>query len=77
MGKAAAQTGAYLHHIAIESENPENLAKFYSSAMDMKSKQLSDGCWTCVGARRKLVIFNGSNTINKMKPKLTITYTSY
>jgi hypothetical protein len=23
------------------------------------------------------VIFNGSNTINKMKPKLTITYTSY
>ena len=39
MGKAAAQTGAYLHHIAIESENPENLAKFYSSAMDMKSKQ--------------------------------------
>ena len=23
------------------------------------------------------IIFNGSNTINKMKPKLTITYTSY
>ena len=23
------------------------------------------------------IIFNGSKTINKMKPKLTITYTSY
>ena len=61
MGKTAGQTGAYLHHIAIESENPENLAKFYSSAMDMKSKQLSNGCWTCVGAHRKLVISKGSN----------------
>jgi hypothetical protein len=23
------------------------------------------------------IVFNGSNTINKLKPKLTITYTSY
>ena len=45
MEKTAAQAGAHLHHIEIESENPENLAKFYSKAMDMEFAKLSnDNC---------------------------------
>ena len=35
----AVQADIYLHHLAIESKHPENLANFYSEVMEMKLKK--------------------------------------
>ena len=61
MEKTAAQAGAHLHHIEIESENPENLAKFYSKAMDMEFAKLSNDNWNCFGSERRVLITRGKN----------------
>ena len=57
----AVQADIYLHHLAIESKHPENLANFYSEVMDMKLKKISFNEIICEGPFRKMIITNGTN----------------
>ena len=56
---SATQTGAYLHHLAIRSPNPEVLARFYGDTMDMAVSQPASDEWRCEGPRRRLVFSRG------------------
>ena len=57
----AVQADIYLHHLAIESKHPENLANFYSEVMEMKFKKISFNEFLCEGPFRKMIITNGTN----------------
>lgn len=57
----AVQARAYLHHISLESENPERLAKFYSVAMDMDASPTAEDQWLVEGSRRRLIAVKGQN----------------
>ena len=57
----AVQADIYLHHLAIESKHPENLANFYSEVMEMKLKKISFNEFLCEGPFRKMIITNGTN----------------
>ena len=61
MTLTAVQAGAYLHHLAFESEAPERLAKFYADVMDMNLTQHSDGAWRCEGPARRMIVVPGEN----------------
>ena len=61
MTLTAFNASVYLHHLAIESVNPENLALFYSSAMQMELNKISDTEWRCEGPGRRLVFLKGIN----------------
>lgn len=61
MTHTAIQAGAYLHHVAFESSNPERLARFYASAMDMDLRAVSDAEWRCEGPRRRFVSLAGED----------------
>lgn len=52
--------GAYLHHVAFESDDPERLARFYAEAMDMRLEAVGDGEWRCEGPARRFVARKGS-----------------
>lgn len=56
----AVRAGAYLHHVAFESPDPEALARFYASAMDMAISKVSATEWRCEGPRRRLVVVAGA-----------------
>jgi len=50
---AAIRAGAYLHHLAIQTENPASMAEFYADTMDMKARR--DGeAWVCEGPLRRM-----------------------
>ena len=36
------QADLYLHHLEIQSNNPDNLAKFYSTAMNMQINKITN-----------------------------------
>ena len=55
----ATQAGAYLHHLAFTSPDPEALARFYGDAMDMAVIRASDEEWRCEGPRRRLILSPG------------------
>jgi catechol 2,3-dioxygenase len=56
----AVKAGAYLHHLALESEDPAKLAAFYGDAMNMDLRQ--DGAsWTCEGPLRRMVFVPGTS----------------
>ena len=38
----AVGAGTFLHHIQLQSRDPERLAKFYAGAMDMTARPLAD-----------------------------------
>ena len=57
----AVQADIYLHHLAIESKHPENLANFYSEVMEMKLKKISFNEFLCEGPFRKMIITKGIN----------------
>ena len=61
MANTAVQAGAYLHHLAYESAEPAQLAKFYGNVMDMDVAQLSDSEWRCEGPKRRMVVLKGKN----------------
>lgn len=61
MELTAIQSGAYLHHIAFESSNPERLASYYSEVMDMDLLKISDSEWRCEGPSRQLIVVPGTN----------------
>jgi len=54
-------TGAYLHHVAMESADPQGLAAFYDKIMQMTAKRHSDHEWRCEGPARRLVAVKGTD----------------
>ncbi|MCA8883600.1 MAG: VOC family protein [Rhodobacteraceae bacterium] len=61
MSHTAVHAGAYLHHLAFESSNPEQLANFYASVMDMTLTRASDTEWRCEGPKRRMVVVPGED----------------
>lgn len=57
----AVQAGAYLHHVAFESSNPQRLAEFYADAMDMDLIKVSEAEWRCEGPMRRFVAVRGED----------------
>lgn len=61
MPDTAAQAGAYLHHVAFESSNPQKLANFYGDIMQMEVTKISDAEWRCEGPARRMVVVAGAD----------------
>ena len=61
MSLTAVQADIFLHHLEIQSSNPERLANFYSNIMDMKIDKLSLDMFICDGPSRKIIITKGEN----------------
>lgn len=59
MTLTAVRAGAYLHHVALESANPQRLAEFYAAAMDMDLTKVTDEEWICEGPARRMVVRRG------------------
>ena len=57
----AVQADMRLHHLAIQSQNPENLAVFYSDVMEMKLQKSQKNNYICEGPSRKIIISKGEN----------------
>ena len=55
MKYAAFNSNAYLHHIALNTTRPLELAKFYEKALSMARKPIKGG-WVLSGSRRKILI---------------------
>src|SRR5947209_7372000 len=63
MSHSAVMAGAYLHHLAISSGDPQKLAEFYARAIDMGMEALED-LWVCRGPARRILFQAGpSNTL--------------
>ena len=58
MSLTAVQADLSLHHLEIQSSNPESLANFYSKIMDMKINKLSPEKFLCDGPARKLSLIH-------------------
>ncbi|WP_108663139.1 VOC family protein [Acuticoccus kandeliae] len=56
----AIQASAYLHHVAMESPDPERLAAFYGTIMQMRAAPASAGEWRCEGPARRFVAVKGA-----------------
>ncbi|WP_434287332.1 VOC family protein [Celeribacter sp. SCSIO 80788] len=61
MSHNAVQAGAYLHHVAFESADPEGLANFYAANMDMDVEKISDTEYRCTGPLRRFVAVKGED----------------
>ncbi|ATF20609.1 VOC family protein [Phaeobacter gallaeciensis] len=61
MPHSAVQAGAYLHHVAFESSDPERLANFYAANMDMDVEKISDTEFRCTGPLRRFVAVKGED----------------
>lgn len=61
MTLSAVQAGAYLHHLALESADPEGLAGFYGRAMDMAVRRAGTHEWRAEGPRRRIVALRGES----------------
>jgi len=61
MSNLAAQSGAYLHHVAFESSDPARLAKFYADNMNMQMTRISDTEFRCEGPLRRFVAVKGTD----------------
>ena len=59
MSLTAVQADIFLHHLEIQSSNPERLSNFYSNIMDMKIDKLSSDKFLCDGPSRKIIITFG------------------
>ena len=60
---AAFNSNAYLHHIALNTTHPLELAKFYEKALSIERKPIKGG-WVLSGARRKvLILSNKQNSL--------------
>ncbi len=56
-------SGAYLHHIRLLSPDPERLARFYGSAMNMQVHRQANGDFLCSGPGRRLLIGPGHRNV--------------
>ena len=63
MSLTAVQADIFLHHLEIQSSNPERLSNFYSNIMDMKIDKLSSDKFLCDGPSRKIIITLGKDKI--------------
>ena len=61
MSLSAVQADIFLHHLEIQSSNPERLSNFYSNIMDMKIDKLSSDKFLCDGPSRKIIITLGKD----------------
>lgn len=61
MVDTVAQAGAYLHHLAFESSQPDRLAAFYGDIMQMEVARISDREWRCEGPARRMVVVPGQD----------------
>ena len=61
MSLTAVQADIFLHHLEIQSSNPERLANFYSNIMDMKIDKVSSDKFLCDGPSRKIIITLGKD----------------
>ena len=59
MSAAAVRAGAFLHHLQLQSPDPEKLAAFYGDAMNMSVEKLGDGRWHCFGPQRHMLFTKG------------------
>jgi catechol 2,3-dioxygenase len=59
MSAVAVRAGAFLHHLQLQSPDPEKLAAFYGDAMDMSVEKLPDGRWHCFGPQRHMLFAKG------------------
>ena len=57
MSFAAFNSNAYLHHIALKTRHPLELAKFYENALCLEKKRISRG-WLLSGSNRRILILN-------------------
>ena len=60
MTYTALAAAAYLHHIELQSSNPERLAKFYGEAMQMQVAKQGE-IYICRGPQRRLIISKGTD----------------
>jgi len=60
MTLTAVNAGAYLHHIALRSEQPEKLAAFYAQGLDMDATRAGGNEWHCTGAGRRVIFLPGA-----------------
>ena len=58
---AAFNSNAYLHHIALNTTRPFELAKFYEKALSIDKKPIKGG-WVLSGARRKVLILSNKQS---------------
>ena len=61
MTLSAVQADFFLHHLEIQSHNPEKLAQFYSRVMDMKILRVSGEKLICEGPNRIIIITSGDD----------------
>ena len=54
----AVASGAYLHHLELESGDPAALADFYARAMEMKAERFGEG-FICRGPARQMLFKKG------------------
>ncbi len=59
MSGVAVRAGAFLHHLQLQSPDPEKLAAFYGDTMDMSVEKLPDGRWHCFGPQRHMLFTKG------------------
>ena len=55
MSLTALQSSAYLHHIHFHSPDPERLARWYGSTMNMQLESLPRGLWLTSGPSRQVL----------------------
>jgi len=55
----AVNSGAYLHHVALESSDPARLARFYGDVMQMKFESFGADEWRGAGPARRLIALKG------------------
>ena len=55
MNYASFNSNAYLHHIALNTTRPLEMAKFYENALSIERKPIKGG-WVLSGSRRRVLI---------------------
>ena len=64
MNKKNFLNNALLHHLSIQSPNPEGLSKFYSYTIGMEQKAITHqkkSKWMCFGNDRRIIFSLGEN----------------
>ena len=59
MAATAVRAGAFLHHLQLQSPDPQKLAAFYGDAMQMSVEKLAEDRWYCSGPQRQVLIAPG------------------
>lgn len=54
-------TPAVLHHLHLESSNPERLSRFYSSLLELSPTRAEDGTHVLTGGQRRLLVSKGAD----------------